>query len=88
MRGRTNAPQCEHESRAPRSVRGGIVLAGIWLTGGVLSDDFRVSMALTALWFALVTVAALVVWQRAPHLRLAVSAVAVATMVSSAATSR
>lgn len=58
-----------------------IVLAGLWLTGGVISDDFRVSMALTALWFGLVTVAALVVWRRVPRLRLPVTAVACATMV-------
>lgn len=58
-----------------------IVLAGLWLTGGVISDDFRVSMALTALWFGLVTVAALVVWRRAPRLRLPVTVVALTTVV-------
>jgi hypothetical protein len=30
-----------------------IVLAGIWITGGVITDDFRIAMLLTALWFAL-----------------------------------
>ncbi|MHB1242863.1 MAG: DM13 domain-containing protein [Gaiellaceae bacterium] len=55
------------------------VLVGLWLTGGVLSDDFRVSMGLTALWFGLVTVAALLVWRRAPRLRLPVTVVALAT---------
>jgi hypothetical protein len=30
-----------------------VVAAGVWVTGGVISDDFRTSMALTALWFAL-----------------------------------
>ena len=58
-----------------------IVLAGLWLTGGAISDDFRVSMALTALWFGLVTVAALVVWRLAPRLRLPVTAVALTTIV-------
>ena len=29
------------------------VLAGVWLTGGVISDDFRTSMALTAAWFVI-----------------------------------
>ena len=58
-----------------------VVLAGLWLTGGVLSDDFRVSMALTALWFGLVTVTALVVWRQSPRLRLPVTAVTLATMV-------
>jgi hypothetical protein len=57
------------------------VLAGLWLTGGVITDDFRASMALTALWFGLVTVAGLVVWRRAPRLRLPVTVVALATMV-------
>ena len=57
-----------------------IVLAGLWLTGGVLTDDFRVSMALTTVWFALVAGAAVVLWRRTPSLRLPVSAVAVATM--------
>ena len=30
-----------------------IVLAGVWVSGGVISDDFRTSMALTATWFAI-----------------------------------
>lgn len=58
-----------------------VVLAGIWLAGGVLTDDFRASMALTTLWFALVAGVAVVLWWRAPSLRLPVSTVAVATMV-------
>jgi hypothetical protein len=58
-----------------------VVLAGIWLAGGVLTNDFRTSMALTTAWFALVASGALVVWLRAPGLRLPVSAVAVTTMV-------
>ena len=62
-------------------VSAAVVLAGIWLTGGVITDDFRVSMALTALWFGLVSLAALVVWRRAPRLRLPVAAVSLATMV-------
>ena len=31
-----------------------VVLAGMWIAGGVVTDDFRASMALTALWFAAV----------------------------------
>ena len=57
-----------------------VVLAGIWLTGGVLTNDFRTSMALTTVWFALVAAGALAVWLRAPGLRLPVSAVAIATI--------
>ena len=29
------------------------VLAGVWVAGGVISDDFRTSMALTAAWFVI-----------------------------------
>jgi hypothetical protein len=28
-----------------------VVAAGVWVTGAVIADDFRVSMALTGLWF-------------------------------------
>ena len=59
-----------------------IVLIGVWLTGGVLTDDFRASMALSAAWFAAVAAAALVVWRRAPALRLPVSVVAVVTVAA------
>jgi hypothetical protein len=59
-----------------------IVLTGAWLTGGVLTDDFRASMALSAAWFAAVAAAALVVWRRAPALRLPVSVVAVVTVAA------
>jgi hypothetical protein len=64
---------------APLSVA--IVLFGIWITGGRLTNDFRVSMALTALWFVVVVATAVAVWRRYPPLRLPVSAVAVATFV-------
>ena len=56
-----------------------LVLIGIWLAGGVLTNDFRVSMALTAAWFGLVAVASALAWQRAPALRPAALA-AVATL--------
>jgi hypothetical protein len=57
-----------------------LVLAGIWVAGGVVTDDFRTSMALTALWFGVVVVAAVAGWRRAPPLRPAAVA-AVATFV-------
>lgn len=42
-----------------------VTLAGLWLAGGVLTDDFRASMALTALWFALAGAAAVgIAWRR------------------------
>ena len=46
-----------------------LVLGGIWLAGGVLTNDFRTTMALTTAWFALVAVGAAVAWRRVPLLR-------------------
>jgi hypothetical protein len=41
---------------------GGLVVLGIWIAGGVITNDFRASMGLTALWLVLsLTAAALVV---------------------------
>lgn len=36
-----------------------VVLAGIWTAGGLLTDDFRLAMVLTALWLGLAGAAAL-----------------------------
>ena len=58
-----------------------VVLLGIWATGALITNDFRVSMALTALWFAIVVVASIVVWRRRPKLLLPVSVVAIGTFV-------
>jgi hypothetical protein len=45
----------------PAAPAGGLVVLGIWIAGGVLTNDFRTSMGLTALWFLLsVTAAGLV----------------------------
>lgn len=38
-----------------------LVLAGIWVAGGVLTNDFRLSMLLTALWLTAAGAAALAV---------------------------
>ena len=57
-----------------------LVLIGIWLAGGVLTNDFRLSMALTAAWFGLVTIGAALAWRRVPALRPAAIA-ALATLV-------
>jgi hypothetical protein len=46
-----------------------LVLAGIWLAGGVLTNDFRASMGLTAVWFLVVLVAAALAWRRGPTFR-------------------
>ena len=49
-----------------------VVLLGVWVTGGVVSDDYRTSMALTAIWFLLSGAACLAVARRARPLRVAV----------------
>jgi hypothetical protein len=42
-----------------------LTLLGIWVTGGLLTDDFKLSMALTALWLASAGgVALLIAWRR------------------------
>jgi hypothetical protein len=46
-----------------------VVVAGVWVTGGVISDDFRTSMALTALWFAVSGAACLAVAFRSRRFR-------------------
>lgn len=48
-----------------------LTVAGIWVAGGVLTDDFRASMALTAVWFAAVVGGAMLLWTRLPGLRAA-----------------
>jgi hypothetical protein len=57
-----------------------LVLAGIWVAGGVITDDFRASMALTAVWFAAVAGCGVLLWRRVRVLRPAALA-AVATFV-------
>jgi hypothetical protein len=46
-----------------------IVVAGVWITGGVVTDDFRLAMGLTALFFVLVGATAVLVGRRRPDLR-------------------
>ena len=46
-----------------------LVIAGVWVTGGVISNDFRVSMALTAVWFAVAGAACVIVARRSRPLR-------------------
>ena len=60
------------QSRVPFPVRllsaalvAAIVLAGIWVTGGLLTNDFELAMALTAAWIAFAgLVCALIAWRR------------------------
>jgi hypothetical protein len=46
------------------------LLAGIWVTGGLLTNDYRLAMALTAAWMAIAGLACGVVAWRRPQLRL------------------
>ena len=49
-----------------------VALAGIWVFGGLVTDDFRTAMALTAAWFAVAAALALWLAQRRPDLRVPV----------------
>jgi hypothetical protein len=50
-----------------------IVALGVWIAGGWISDDFRVSMALTAVWFAIAGLGCLLVARRSRALRIPVA---------------
>jgi Electron transfer DM13 len=56
-----------------------IVIAGIWVSGGVLTNDFRLSMLLTALWVGVAGLAAVVVALRWRPLALPVLGTVVVT---------
>jgi Electron transfer DM13 len=56
-----------------------VVALGVWLAGGVISNDFRLSMVLTAAWFAVSGLACLAVAVRRRPLRVPVIATYVVT---------
>jgi hypothetical protein len=58
------------------------VLAGIWVTGGLLTNNFRLSMLLTALWFAVAGLATLVIAWRWRSLALPVLGTFMVTTVA------
>jgi hypothetical protein len=58
-----------------------IVAAGVWVTGAIITDDFRASMALTAAWFSLSGLACVLIARRSRALRAPVLAGYVATVV-------
>jgi hypothetical protein len=62
-----------------------IVLAGVWVAGGVISNDFRTSMALTAVWFAVSGAACVVIARRWRTLRIPVLAAFVVTAATTGA---
>ena len=49
-----------------------IVLAGIWVSGGLITNDFGLAMALTAVWMGVAALGCLLVAWRNPGLRLPV----------------
>jgi hypothetical protein len=49
-----------------------VFLFGVWVAGGVVTNDYKTSMALTAAWFLLSGAACLVVARRSRALRIAV----------------
>ena len=58
-----------------------LVLVGIWISGGLITNDFRLAMALTALWMALAAIGVgLAAWRR-PGLRVPVIAAYLLTAV-------
>jgi hypothetical protein len=56
-----------------------LTLLGVYVTGGLLTNDFRLSMALTAGWFALAGAVCVVVARRSRRLRLPVMGAYVVT---------
>jgi hypothetical protein len=53
-------------------VTAAIVALGVWVAGGLLTNDFRVSMGLTALWLAVAGAGVVLVARRARPLRVPV----------------
>ena len=49
-----------------------VLLAGIWMSGGVITNDFRVATALTAVWMGIAAAACLAIALRSRGLRLPV----------------
>ena len=49
-----------------------IVIAGIWVSGGVITNDFGLAMALTAVWMGIAAAACLAIGWRRPGLRVPV----------------
>jgi hypothetical protein len=49
-----------------------VLVTGVWSAGGVVTNDFRTSIALTTVWFAVSGAVCLIAAWRAPALRLPV----------------
>lgn len=49
-----------------------LLVAGIWVSGGVITNDFALAMALTAVWMGFAAAACLAIAWRRPRVRVAV----------------
>jgi hypothetical protein len=49
-----------------------VMVLGVWVTGGLITDEFKLAMALTAAWVALLGLACLAVAIRRRRLRVPV----------------
>jgi Electron transfer DM13 len=49
-----------------------VVIAGIWVSGGLITNDYGLAMALTAVWVVLAGAVCLIVARRRPELRVPV----------------
>jgi hypothetical protein len=49
-----------------------VLVAGIWVSGGVITNDFGLAMALTAVWMGIAAAACLAIAWRRPRVRVAV----------------
>lgn len=70
-----DVPARTPEDRRPSALRyvlipavAAVTLVGIWVFGGLLSNSFRASMGLVALWLAIAFVVSVVVLRRAPSI--------------------
>lgn len=65
-----------------------VTVAGVWVAGGQLTDDFRAAMLLAALWLGAAALAALLVGYRWRALRLPVTGTFLVVAVLIGSTSR
>jgi hypothetical protein len=68
--GRRSRPLAAQLLAAP--VVAAVVVLGVWVAGGVISNDFRLSIALTTVWFAISGIACLAIAVRVRPLRVPV----------------
>src|SRR5919109_596593 len=62
-----------------------VVAAGIWVSGGLITNDFGLAMALTATWMAVAAAACLAIAWRRPALRVPVIGAYLVTAIAAGA---